>query len=453
MPLTFPYPFLLIAAGALLIPDGRARRLGLLGLVPLGLAVAATTVRLGGEFSSLALRAAEPGAPLHFLQINSGLIFLGLGLIVAAVGASLLRAGRGPDPTAAPDHGREFSAPAAWFAAFMIGGGAAPIVAAHIPLLSLIGWLPVAGAAIGVGAGAVTLFIIARLLRIGRGFAWLDAILERNPPPLIPAASSTFDLVWVTGFFVSAIIMIVTPSLRAFSLAAVVAGTVGHVLMRRLGGGSAIPVSAILSLFLIPLYQALSVIAGAAAPTLAGLAAGPLSVAAENRIVPWLGLAAWGFAGLWPLHGVVFPLAAPLAGVLLIRLGPHALPNGMVHWAPIFMPLALLGVWHAAAAPREAGGRHRRLVELLVSLSILGTFAGGEGVTGALWLLVAAALVPWCSLLPPAAAAGRIGRLIWLPMIWGALLVITGGLAVQVTWTALAALGIAVAIWVYHTPE
>jgi hypothetical protein len=45
------------------------------------------------------------------------------------------------------------------------------------------------------------------------------------------------------------------------------------------------------------------------------------------------------------------------------------------------------------------------------------------------------------------------GRLLWLPLAWGTLMVLIGGLASQVTYTTLAAGGIAVAVWVYHTPE
>ena len=63
---------------------------------------------------------------------------------------------------------------------------------------------------------------------------------------------------------------------------------------------------------------------------------------------------------------------------------------------------------------------------------------------GAYWLS-AAALVPWSTLVfPDPSLTGGAGRLIWLPLVWGALLVVTGGPAAQVTYTALAAGGIAV---------
>lgn len=448
MPLTFQYTFLLIAAGALLIP-GRTRRLGFLGLVPLGLGVAATTVRLGGDLSGLALRAAERSAPLRFLEVNTGLIFLGLSLVIASVTISLLLLAR------RPTEGRVRPAPATWIAMVLVGGGAAPLVAAQVPLLSYISPWSALGAAAGIAAGAVILFLLGRRLRISRGVAWLDGrFLERNPPAILPAGSTTFDFTWLTGFFASAFILGITPSLRAFALATVVAGTVGHVLMRRLGGGSPIPVTAIFSLFILPVFQSISTIVGDPAPLIAELANGPVSLAAESRIVLWLAIAAWGLAGLWPFHGLVFPLVAPISGILLIRLGAHALPAGLEHWAPAFMPLALLGIWHVVASPGDGSARPRRLIEMVVALAFLGAFSGEEGVPGAYWLLGSAALVPWLYfVLHGWMTKSPVYRLLWLPLVWGALLVITAGLATQVTYTVLAAGGIAAAIWVYHSPE
>lgn len=447
MPLTFSYTFLLIAAGALLLP-GRARRMGFLGLVPLGLGVAATTVRLGGDLSGLALRAAERSAPARFLEINTGLIFLGLSLVIAAVTLSLLRLAR------QPTEGGVRSALASWIAMLVVGGGAAPLVVAQVPLLSYISPWSALGAAAGIAAGAVILFVLGRRLHISRGVAWLDArFLERNPPALLPAGSTTFDFTWLIGFFASAIIMGITPSLRAFALATVVAGTVGHVLMRRLDGGSAIPVTAIFSLFIVPAFQ-FSTIVGDPAPLITELANGPVSPAAEYRIVLWLAITAWGLAGLWPLHGLVFPLVAPISGILLIRLGAHALPAGLEHWAPAFMPLALLGIWHVVASPGDDSARPRRLIEMLVALAFLGAFSGEEGVPGAYWLLGSAALVPWLYfLLRGWMTKSPVYRLLWLPLVWGVFLVVTAGLATQVTYTVLAAGGIAAATWVYHRPK
>jgi hypothetical protein len=447
MPLTFQSAFLLIALGVLLIP-GRSRRVGLVGLVPLGLGVAATTVRLGGDLAGLALRAAERSAPLRFLEINTGLILLGLGLVVASV-MSLLRA-RQPS-----EKGRGLHAPTIWIAVLLVGGGAAPMLAAEVPLLSYINRWSALGAAVGIAVGAIVLFVLGRLLRLSRGVAWLDTrFLERNPPALIPAGSTTFDLTWVTGFFASAIIMGITPSVRAFALATVVAGTVGHVLMRRLGGGSPIPVTALASLFILPVHQAISTIVGDTAPIIAQLANGPVSLAAEYRIVLGLAVTAWGMAGLWPFHGLAFPLVAPLSGILLIRLGAHALPAGLEHWAPAFMPLALLSLWHVVASNLDDSARPRRLIEMAVALAFLGAFSGEQGVPGAYWLLGSAALVPWLYfVLQRGMSKSAVGGLLWFPLVWGALLVITGGLAAQVTYTVLAAGGIAAAIWVYHSAE
>ena len=48
---------------------------------------------------------------------------------------------------------------------------------------------------------------------------------------------------------------------------------------------------------------------------------------------------------------------------------------------------------------------------------------------------------------------GGLTSLFWLPVAWGLLLVTAGGLASQVTYTVLAALGIAAAIQVYAARE
>ena len=439
MPLNLHYTFLLIAGGALLVP-GRLRRLAFVGLVPLGLGIAATTVRLGADLTDLALRAAERSAPLRFLQINTGLVLLGTAVIAVAGAVSLVS--------------RERTG-ASWIAMFLVMGGAAPLVAGHLTLISYVGWLPVTVAALVIAAGAIIFFQAGHLIPIGRVFPWLDQrVLERNPPPLIPAGGTSFDLIWVIGFFVSEVILVVTPSLRAFVLATVVAGTVGHVLMRRLGGGSPIPLSVVAALGIIPVYQFITTVTGQSAPLMGDLAEAPFSTAAAVRLVPWLAATAWGLSGLWPLHGVVFPLIAPLSGVLLLRLGAHVVPEAMDHWAPVFMPIALLGIWHVAASWRDQGARPRRLIEILTALAFLGAFAGGDGMTGAWWLLGSAALVPW--LYYPFQnwlARTGLGGMPWLPVAWGALLVVTGGLATQVTYTVLAATGISVAIWVYHSPE
>jgi hypothetical protein len=288
------------------------------------------------------------------------------------------------------------------------------------------------------------------------GVRWLDReLLERNPPGLRPAGTTRFDRIWLTGFFISAVVMIGTPTLRAFALATVILGTVGHVLMRRVGGGSRVPVSAFASLLVVPVCQFIATASGGSNPVIGSLNGAPIGDAAATRLVPWLACAAWILGGIWPWHGLIFPLIAPLAAVLLLRLGAQVFPAAMDHWSPAFMPLALLGTWHVAASRDGQGSGPRRLVEILVALAFFGAFAGGAGVTGAWWLIGAAALVPW---LTGGSLQGWLDRtplaeVGWLPLAWGALLVITGGLATQVTYTVLAAAGIAAAIWVYLPSE
>jgi hypothetical protein len=205
---------------------------------------------------------------------------------------------------------------------------------AQIPLLTYIGWLPAAGAALGIGAGGVTLFILGRLLRIGRALAWIDQrVFDRGEPAGAPVAALRVAVVAV-------------------------------------------------------------------------------------------------------------------AALLLIWLRSRS-PEGMDFWAPLFMPLTVIAVWHVAASPGIARYRRRRAIELLLALACLGILAGGAGVVGGYWLLAGAVLLPW--ILPLLSTAA--GRLLWLPMAWGALQVLAGGLATQVTYSVLAAGGIAAAIQVYHTPE
>jgi hypothetical protein len=439
MPLSFRYAFLLMAAGALLV-SGRWRRVALQGLVPLGLGIAAIDVRLGTRLSDLALAAAERSAPLLFLRLNTGLLLLGSMLVCLGVGAALIQF---------PRH------LLSWVAALLVAAGVAPLIGAIGPLLSYIEWLPTIGAAVAIGLAAAALYLLLRRLRLSDLVRWADSnFLERNDPGLIPIASTSFDLVWMTGLLASAIVLAITPSLRAFCLATAVLGVVSHVLLRRLGGGSPVPVSALFALLIVPVYQFLVTVAGDPTVTLRELGSAPFSTAAEIRVLPWLALAAFGFAGLWPLHGLVLPLAAPIAGILLIRIGAHALPNGMEHWAPLFIPLAVLGIWHGAVPSSHPQSVLRRWMEMLTGMAIIGTFAGGDGVTGAYWLLAAVTVIPLTVLgVPVERKGGGLTSLFWLPVAWGLLLVTAGGLASQVTYTVLAALGIAAAIQVYAARE
>jgi hypothetical protein len=317
MPLNFQYTFLLLAAGALLI-SGPSRRLALLGLVPVALGIAAIILRLGDGLSALALRAAERGAPLSFLQINSGLVLLGLGLVITASILGLIS-------------GHED--PRSWLATVLVGAGAAPMLAAHTPLVSYTGWLVPTGAALGIGGGGMAFYVLGRHLRLNRLAGWFNRrILDRRPAPSAPAATVRAAL-------------------------------------------------------------------GAA------------------------------------------------AGFVLIWLRDRS-PESAEHWAPLFMPLALLVIWHAAAS-RDSVNRRGRLVQLLLGAGFFGIFAGGRGIVGAAWLLSAAVALPllYPFLLRP------IAIFFWLPVAGGGLLVLTGGLASQVTYTILAAGGIAVAIRVYLPPD
>jgi hypothetical protein len=400
MTLTLHHVFVFLVAGALLIPD-RRRALALVGVVAAGIAIAAFTVRLGdGAAAGIVLRAAERGAPAAFLRINAGLLFLGLLVALVACGVSLWQT----------------RVPAALLATLAMAFASVFGLRAVQSLAAYVNWTPILGAALALGATAITLTIICTLAQVGMTVDWLDRrLLEPRPLPLIPSLSCSADYAWFVALLFAALAVCLAPTLRAVALAAVVAATLGHVLLRRQGGGTAVPVLPLLSLFMVPVVRFAATIMATANPRLLDLINGPFSPAAEMRIMVWVGIVAWGFSGLWPLHGVVPAIITPLAGVLLLRLGAHAFPMGVDHWGPLFMPVVLLGLWHAAATVKIPGRTRRRTASLLLALALFGILAGGPGVSAGYWLLVAAVAFPWLSaaadIMPP--PPWGLGRIIW----------------------------------------
>jgi hypothetical protein len=194
-----------------------------------------------------------------------------------------------------------------------------------------------------------------------------------------------------------------------------------------------LPVAPAMTLLLVPAYALLAGIAGPEGLRMPALPLVPLSPAAERLVAPLLFLAAWGAAGLWPLHRQLpGALTAPAAAIMLARAGLVALPDGLAYWRPIAYPLLVVGMWHASLAGRAellaAGGA------LLGLLSL-----DPHGISGAAWLLaVGVGLVvtsawgldrPWSRLALILAAA------------WGTLEVTAGGLRVEVVYTVLAVVG------------
>lgn len=420
MPISISQLFLLFVAGAVWLPTPGRRALAIVGTVAIGLALAASQV-------------VPAGAPTTFLQINSGIETLGLVLVLWPAAREL----RGPRLLAALP------------GVLLILAATVAAGLSLFPLARSAGWLPILGYALLLGAGSLVLAALGRLARALEPWRRLDQVLlERHPPTLVPALPSTADLVWFAGLFAAAVAIGVAPSLRAVSLASMIVAVTGHVLLRRQGAGSPLPVAALLALFMIPVFTWFRAISGDANPSLAGLVNAPFSPAAEVQLFPWVWLVAWGFAALWPLHGLVFPLSAPVGAILLIRLGAHPLPDGAEHWAPLFMPLTLLGLWHAAATVDDASVRRRRILGLLTAVAFFGIVAGSVGEAGAWWLIASALLGPW--LISGCAMLGirwGLDRLLWVVPAYGGYLVVEAGLTRQVTWTVLLVAGVAVAGW------
>ncbi|HEV8125179.1 MAG TPA: hypothetical protein VGP80_13120 [Gemmatimonadales bacterium] len=410
---------LLFVAGAALLPTPRRRALAVVGTVAIGLALAA-------------LQVAPAAAPISFFHINNGLETLGLLLVLWSAAREL----RGLQLAAMPG---------------VLVVLAASVVATLglLPVVRSIGWFTVLGVALLIGAAGFALATLGRLARVLEPWRRLDQVLlERHPPPLVPVLPTTADMVWFAGLLAAAIAICFAPSLRAVSLATMIVAVTGHVLMRRRAAGSPVPFAALFALFMIPVFTYVRAISGEANPNVAELVNAPFSPAAEVQIFPWVWLVAWGLAALWPLHGLVFPLVAPIGAILLIRLGAHPLPDGAEHWAPLLMPLALLGLWHAAATVHDAAVHRRRVLGLLTAGAFFGIVAGGGGEAGAWWLIASALVGPWfvsgCELL---GIRWGLDRLLWVIPAYGGYLIVEAGLTRQVTWTVLLVVGVAVAGW------
>ncbi|MEO8199999.1 MAG: hypothetical protein ABI679_05690 [Gemmatimonadota bacterium] len=436
---SFDSLLILVAAGGLLLDSPRRRALALAGVVLGALAVAAFEVRVGtGSARTLAQGATESNAPRTFLLLNTALLLVGIGFAVAAALITRIR-------------DRDRSGVSATGSILVVLGGVGFVVGL-VPLGTYLGPASIVVTAAVMAASMVAIALVSRTVRLAHAWTWLDRhLIDRNPPPLLPVLSSSLDILWLVSLVVASIAMGLAPSLRACALATMVAATVSHLMMRRAGRGSPVPILPILAAFIIPVFTTLTAISGSSNPSLHSLLDAPLSPAAEVRLVPWVALACWGFAGLWPLHGVVPRLTAPLAGLLLTRLAAGPLPDGLAHWAPLFTPVILLGILHAAATIGVIAVRRSRIEALLVAFALLGIIAGGHGMAGAYGFLGASVLYPWGSRLADRLTDSRImsalTRVLWLPLVWAALQVVAAGLRFQVTYTVIASLGLAAALW------
>jgi hypothetical protein len=194
-------------------------------------------------------------------------------------------------------------------------------------------------------------------------------------------------------------------------------------------------------LALVPAAWLLLTAAGSAVPSLVSLPDAPLSRAAEAWIVPWLCVTAWGLSGLWPVQGLVPPpILAPLAGLVMVRLGVDALPEGTRAWQTIVAPLTVVSLWWAGATGREAMG----LAAAAMFAAIVAPAGQGDAALllfGLAGIAAALPLVP-VPISTPRWLPSRLGWLIPAIAAWPAL---EAGLRSQVTYTVLMAGGVALA--------
>jgi hypothetical protein len=133
----------------------------------------------------------------------------------------------------------------------------------------------------------------------------------------------------------------------------------------------------------------------------AALPGGPFSPAAEAMLLPPLAIAAIGFFAPWPLARMLPGPVLSLVGVaLLLRLGQGALPGALDAWRTVFVPLAVVAAWGAAAT--------QRVHHAAAAMAFAACFAAGVGGVRAAWTIAAALVLAAVADALPARGALRM---------------------------------------------
>lgn len=396
----------LVALGAAAVavsrPDRRARGLGLLAVLALGLGAASIHVVLGGTAPLRALGAVA-GPDAAFLQAAAALLLLGAGLALAA----------GPWPL-----GALVAAATAW---------------ASWPLPRLPGMPRAVGIAAGIVAVGVAAWLLLDWLRPGRLLLALDRVVapgggrhdDRSPAP--PRSGAGLAAMMAGG------LAVLVPHLATVLGGTTVALGALATARGRDGRRPWILLPAALLSFLALVWSVR--LAGPLGGWLPTLVDGPFSPRAALLLGAMISAAAWMAAAAWPLHGAAVPRAAALLVIPLVAVyGGLLIPDGLRHWQPLLAPLTLLGMMHAAAAAR--------LDRLLLQGGLLGLWtatapgAMGGGVLVACAVVVAGRRTP----LPGAL------RVLALVPAAGGVLVLRGHLHTEVVYGLVAAAVAALAI-------
>ncbi len=398
----------LVVGASLLQPKSAARR-ALAGLVPALLGVAAFAV--------------VPVGDTAYVAASTGLVLLGG---AAATGAALV-ALRGP----ATDRAGSIAG------STCIVAGAVAVAVRAAPLVGSVGLLRVVAWGAGVAVAWWLLLLAGRLLRLPSALGWLDrAVLARRPPstltgmPQVPRAA-------IGVLVLGACLVLFAPHTGLAIVGLVMAAIGGELTFRRARRG--VPVLPLVTLTLLPAWWLLHAVAGPVGLRIATLDQVPLSPAAARLVALPLGLVAWAWTGLWPLHGVVRPvLLAPLGAALWLRVAGPVAAEGLAHWQPLFVALAAAGLWQAAA--------DGRLASVFVALAFVALASLGPPSAPAAGLLLGAALAfklpkPGSGL--PLLAFELARRLGFVGSAAGAGLAFAAGLRAEVVFTVLAAAGLA----------
>jgi hypothetical protein len=384
--------FLVLLAGAALLPQGRTRSLGVLAVVALGLGVAG--LRAGpsaGDFTP----------PPGFAAVEAALFTMALGLAGAAAVFTLRRA----------------RSPVMLMGSAAVVGGAAGVALTNASLWAAApaGTLAAALAVIG-GAGLL-------LVAVGR-------LSGRRVSPACPSLPRSAIAVMGVG----ALLALIGPWTGLVFLGAIVAAVEGWMAQRR-ADPRALPIAPLLTLLLMPAWWFMAAIAGPEGLAVASLPDLPWSPAAERLLAPVLILPAWAMSGLWPLHREEpAPFTAPVGALLLVRVALPAVPDGVEQWRAAAIPVVLIGLWHAVLS--------RRWAAALTALALMGLLSVRPGGQLGAGLVLAAGLL---------SELGRRTRLERPPleamMRWGAgvlagigvLLIVEAGLRAEVVYTVVAA--------------
>jgi hypothetical protein len=408
-----------MAGAVLALPDTAWTRRAGAGVAALWLGLAAMTVVLG-DSSTLDLQArisASPPPP-HFLAISAGLIFLGIVLPGIAAATTLRRSRELPERVGA-------------LVAMVLSAIA---IAVLWPLWRTTSIPESLAATLAIAAVALSLAWLGRTLRLGERIRaadrWLGAPSGGSSDQGVASPVGARMVLLVC--FVLALIPTI-PTLVLGTIATAILLHHGAQLRNELGR---LPLLPILCLALLPASWLILTVTGQLAPPLWSLADAPFSPAAELWIAPWLLVAVWALLALWPIHWLVpRPLAACLAGLLLVGVGIYGIPLGLQAFQSWIDPLIVVALWWAVVI--------RRPELILGALGLFGVLAVPAANAPLLLLpfvLASVLAMPDDWLAIPGPVRLKIGLVMAGGGIWIALL---AGLQSQVVYTVLCVAAVA----------